>query len=173
MAAGDSLRYHTRTVVPTGRPETYGSRTLTLHPEELAEDAESVPSREADDTSSQPIGTLKLRGRPSDNRKVKWDDGVVDNEGLGRKKSKICCIYHKPRAFDESSDEESSNSDSDNSDHNHDHKHEGGENSNHHHHHKRPNKNRSNSPNAYERQPQYKDRPHPGLESKDNTSSPS
>ncbi|CAG8551710.1 731_t:CDS:2 [Funneliformis caledonium] len=122
MAAGDSLRYHTRTVVPTGHPETYGSRTLTLHPEELGE--EPVPSGEADDTSSQPIGTLKLRGRPSDNRKVKWDDGVVDNEGLGKKKSKICCIYHKPRAFDESSDEESSSSDSDNSDHDHDHKHE-------------------------------------------------
>jgi len=35
----------------------------------------------------------------------------VDNEGAGRKKSKICCIYHKPRAFDESSDESSDESD--------------------------------------------------------------
>jgi len=38
---------------------------------------------------------------------------VVDNEGCNKKKSKICCIYHKPRRFDESSDESSSESDSD------------------------------------------------------------
>ena len=31
------------------------------------------------------------------------DDGVLDNEGLGRKSSKRCCIFHKQRAFDESS----------------------------------------------------------------------
>jgi len=37
----------------------------------------------------------------------------VDNEGAGRKKSKICCIYHKPKAFDESSSEESDSSDED------------------------------------------------------------
>jgi protein phosphatase 1 regulatory subunit 11 len=37
---------------------------------------------------------------------------VVDNEGLGRKSSKVCCIYHKPREFGESSSEEDS-SDSD------------------------------------------------------------
>ncbi|KAG9311819.1 phosphatase inhibitor-domain-containing protein [Chiua virens] len=40
--------------------------------------------------------------------------GVVDNEGCGKKKSKICCIYHKPRQFDESSSEsDSASSDSD------------------------------------------------------------
>ena len=37
-----------------------------------------------------------------------WDADVIDNEGCGKKKSKICCIYHKPRAFDESSSESSS-----------------------------------------------------------------
>jgi len=40
----------------------------------------------------------------------------VDNEGAGRKKSKICCIYRKPRAFDESSDESSASSDESDSD---------------------------------------------------------
>lgn len=49
-----------------------------------------------------------------------WTDETVDNEGMGRKKSKICCIYHKPKAFDESSDESSSDgsdvSDSESSD---------------------------------------------------------
>ena len=32
----------------------------------------------------------------------------VDNEHLGRKKSKCCCIYVKPRAFDESDSEDES-----------------------------------------------------------------
>ena len=35
-----------------------------------------------------PSGTLRLRGGTSEDRKVKWDEEVVDNEGLGRKKSK-------------------------------------------------------------------------------------
>ena len=45
--------------------------------------------------------TLKLRAR----RRVRWEDGTVDNEELGRKKSKCCCQFHRKRAFDESSDE--------------------------------------------------------------------
>jgi len=86
---------------------------------------------------------LILRGGPGTRHHVAWSDTVVDNEGLGRKKSKICCIYHKPKSFDESSDEESSSDeDSDDSagdrarpprharrhrhhDHDHDHGHEG------------------------------------------------
>jgi len=43
---------------------------------------------------------------------VQWAEDVVDNEGLGRKSSKVCCIYHKPKGVEESSDE-SSSSDSD------------------------------------------------------------
>ena len=95
------------------------------------------------------VGILRLRAdengaqagssRP---RRVVWTEETVDNEGLGRKKSKskhhlplpppvsalkeqqltvnlcektVCCIYHKPKAFDESSDESSSSS-SDSSD---------------------------------------------------------
>ncbi|CAB4374819.1 hypothetical protein RhiirA5_358235 [Rhizophagus irregularis] len=170
MAAGDSLRYRARTAVPAGRPETYGSRTMTIHPEELAEEVGPVSSEEENELSTQPVGTLKLRGDgdgQSSGRKVKWDDTVVDNEGLGRKKSKICCIYHKPRAFGESSDEDSSRDDSDDSDHGHDHDHKNG-------HH--PDKCYRNTPNAYERQPQYKNRPRPPIpnpEPRDNPTSPS
>lgn len=47
------------------------------------------------------------------NSRIQWAEGTVDNEGLGRKKSKVCCIYHKERAVGESSDESSSDSDSD------------------------------------------------------------
>jgi hypothetical protein len=41
------------------------------------------------------------------------DQDVIDNEGMGRKSSKRCCIFHKPRPFGESSTD-SSDYDSDN-----------------------------------------------------------
>ena len=47
--------------------------------------------------------TLKLKRRRS---VVRWADDVVDNEDLCRKKSKKCCVFHRPRGLDESSDEE-------------------------------------------------------------------
>jgi len=40
---------------------------------------------------------------------------VVDNEGLGRKSSKRCCIFRKQRAFGESSTESDSDHDHDES----------------------------------------------------------
>ena len=41
-------------------------------------------------------------------RGVKWSEETVDNEGLGRKSSKRCCIFHKRRKFDESESESGS-----------------------------------------------------------------
>ncbi|KAA8907879.1 hypothetical protein TRICI_004886 [Trichomonascus ciferrii] len=74
----------------------------------------------------------------SSRRQVRWTEDVVDNEHMNKKKSKICCIYRRPKDFGESSSE-SSDSDSD-SDCGHDHHDDDG-----------PGK-----PNAYERQPKYK-----------------
>lgn len=37
------------------------------------------------------------------NRHVTFQQGVIDNEGMNRRKSKCCCIYRKPHAFGESS----------------------------------------------------------------------
>ncbi|CAM2101528.1 unnamed protein product [Caretta caretta] len=48
--------------------------------------------------------TIKLRKRKPD-KKVEWSSDTVDNEHLGRRSSKCCCIYEKPRAFGESSTE--------------------------------------------------------------------
>ncbi|KAM4696428.1 E3 ubiquitin-protein ligase PPP1R11 [Rhinophrynus dorsalis] len=48
--------------------------------------------------------TLKLRKRKPD-KKVEWSCDTVDNENLGRRSSKCCCIYEKPRPFGESSTE--------------------------------------------------------------------
>ncbi|TDZ31176.1 Type 1 phosphatases regulator YPI1 [Colletotrichum spinosum] len=132
-------------------------------------------------TRTSPQAILRLRGAHAPARQsVRWAEDVVDNEGLGRKSSKVCCIYHRPKAVDESSDESSSDSSSDSDsdsdgggrrrvpsgdhkgkgkskrehkcgDHDHDHDHDG-------HRHGRDGedgqkKKRRPSPNAYERVP--------------------
>lgn len=131
----------------------------------------------------QPQAVLHLRGAAREEeadsdvgdggerirRRIQWVEGVVDNEGLGRKSSKVCCIYHAPRGIDESSDESSSSSDDSDSDsrdegsarpprregHNHGHNHDHG----HGHSHgsgKGKGKGRARSPNAYEKMPKAK-----------------
>ncbi|KAN0113645.1 Protein phosphatase inhibitor domain containing protein [Russula decolorans] len=98
-------------LVPQGGPSTAmsreGSRTaLVVQNPAEQRDASALPGLSG--ALAPPAGTLRLRGGPRNGPRVAWDEAVVDNEGLGRKKSKICCIYHRPRRFDESSDEEES-----------------------------------------------------------------
>jgi len=82
----------------------------------------SQPSTSASNTRTieqrpQPVlrlsGTLRLRAEPAEERHIQWAEDVIDNEGMGKKSSKVCCIYHKPRVVGESSDESSSDSSSD------------------------------------------------------------
>ncbi|KAI9712938.1 MAG: Type 1 phosphatases regulator ypi1 [Chrysothrix sp. TS-e1954] len=82
----------------------------------------STPSTHADQPAHvnfPPSGTLRLRGAATPQatqgaeRRVQWAEDVVNNEGMGKKKSKVCCIYHKPRTVGESSDEDSSSDSSD------------------------------------------------------------
>ncbi|XP_066246512.1 E3 ubiquitin-protein ligase PPP1R11-like [Euwallacea similis] len=56
--------------------------------------------------------TVKLK-KPRTDKKVQWTTGTVDNENLGKKKSKCCCIYNKPRKFGESSSSDSSDDECD------------------------------------------------------------
>ncbi|KAL2205333.1 hypothetical protein CC79DRAFT_1335860 [Sarocladium strictum] len=96
---------------------------MSQHPQSAAAGRAPAPSQTITQTNGQE-GTssdtvtaapriLRLRGRHEpDGRTVQWAEDVVDNEGLGRKSSKVCCIYHKPKAVGESSDESSSDSDS-------------------------------------------------------------
>jgi protein phosphatase 1 regulatory subunit 11 len=117
-------------LVPQSGPSTAmsreGSRTaLAVQDPAEQRDASALP--ELSGALAPPAGTLRLRGGPRNGPRVAWDEAVVDNEGLGRKKSKstylalekcnmlngrrlfqVCCIYHRPRRFDESSDEEDS-----------------------------------------------------------------
>ncbi|KAK8094429.1 hypothetical protein PG997_001114 [Apiospora hydei] len=124
-----------------------------------------------DPTTNEPI--LRLRGGPSTSDRgprVQWAEGTVDNEGLGRKSSKVCCIYHKPREVGESSSEDDSSSSSSKGKKNRGHKHDdhdghdhGGENCDGRHQ-RRGNRKptRRPSPNAYEKQPKPKPKPQDG-----------
>lgn len=155
-----------------------GSATQTITPEDTASSRSPSPD---------PL-VLRLRGHhdasggPSTapRRRITWAEDVVDNEGLGRKSSKVCCIYHKTREFGESSSEDDSSSDSDSgasgSDspddggarmsanrrgrkHNHDHSHKHGDDCEHGH---GKGKKRKPSPNAYEKMPKYNTKPDSG-----------
>lgn len=64
---------------------SHGSRTLTVDPAQ--EESQSGGEQSQDD---EDVGILRLRGdmnvrRP---RAIRWDDNVVDNENMGKKKSK-------------------------------------------------------------------------------------
>ncbi|KDE08551.1 hypothetical protein MVLG_01328 [Microbotryum lychnidis-dioicae p1A1 Lamole] len=93
-------------VAPPTAPSN-GSRTVTIEHDDDNDDAKG-DAHEPTGQDQRRVGVLRLRGRalPGGPR-VQWQDDVVDNEMLSRKKSKICCIYHKPKEFDESSSDES------------------------------------------------------------------
>lgn len=57
----------------------------------------------SNNSQAEEVLRLTLRGRNN----VTWDESVVDNEGMGRKSSKRCCIFHKQRPFGESSTDSS------------------------------------------------------------------
>lgn len=63
-----------------------------------------------DNTSNATMpNTLRLTATNAaaiNRRRVSWTTETVDNEGMGKKKSKCCCIYQKPRAWDQSSEED-------------------------------------------------------------------
>lgn len=159
---------NTQRLAPSTR-QPAGSATQTITSND------SASSRSA---SPEPV-ILRLRGAHdassttptrTHRRQITWAEDVVDNEGLGRKSSKVCCIYHKAREFGESSSEDDSSSDdssdsdsggSDSADDGgarmsgnrrgrksgHDHKH--GDDCNH------AKGKRKPSPNAYEKMPKY------------------
>lgn len=103
-----------------------------------------------DSGASSPVLHLRNGSEKKSNKnknKVRWTDDVVDNENMNKKKTKICCIFHPHREFGELSSDESSSS-SEESDKSED---EGNNSSN-------QRYNRQSSPNAYEKQPTYKNK---------------
>lgn len=103
----------------------------TQHDYHLGQQQRSRSNRESSTIVNQSINdshaealllppVLRLRGISSNqnsdrnniNRHIHWDESVINNEGMNKKKSKVCCIYHAPREFGESSEESSSSEDS-------------------------------------------------------------
>lgn len=134
----------------TAPAATQGSQTIT----------------QTDNNESAPPGTLRLRAEPSESRHIQWAEDVIDNEGMGKKSSKVCCIYHKPHEpGDSDSDSDSSDSDSDSEPDLSRARRAGDSRGRKAHDHKKycqdasPDaKDRKPSPNAYERQPKPKNR---------------
>ena len=52
---------------------------------------------------------LDLRDRPN----ITWSEDTIDNENLGRRSSKRCCIFHKVKKFGESDSDETASEDED------------------------------------------------------------
>lgn len=118
---------------------------------------------EAITSQTNDSGTLHLAAEAPERPSVRWTDDVIDNEHMNKKKSKVCCIFHKNRPFGESSSDESSSSSGSDSDSDSD---SGSRNNGHNHqdhcdHSKQRRRRRAKklerepSPNAYERQPKY------------------
>lgn len=68
-----------------------GSRTALVVQNAEQRDASSAALPELA-VGLPPAGTLRLRGAPRNGPHVAWDEHVVDNEGLGKKKSKSMCF---------------------------------------------------------------------------------
>lgn len=66
----------------TGTAENAGSATATM----------TITETPAQNDNNE---VLELTLRPSNN--VSWNESVIDNEGMGKKSSKRCCIWHKQR----------------------------------------------------------------------------
>lgn len=136
-----------------------GSTTQTI-----ADSPQSVLHLRANIDVSQTENTAQDETHDSNLRpRVRWSEDTIDNENMGKKKSKICCIFHPNREFGESSDE-SLSSPSDSSDESGDEKNTGKpekngsrkDKNNKHRRHCRGHDPEGSMPNAYERQPKYK-----------------
>eukprot|EP00123_Amoebidium_parasiticum_P010408 comp20085_c0_seq1/m.24734 comp20085_c0_seq1/g.24734 ORF comp20085_c0_seq1/g.24734 comp20085_c0_seq1/m.24734 type:complete len:107 (-) comp20085_c0_seq1:814-1134(-) len=66
-----------------------------------------------------PTYQIRLATPQTEPRRVSFTNDTVDNEHMGKKKSKMCCIFKKQRAFGESSSDDSSCDEGDHSHHHH------------------------------------------------------
>ncbi|GMH31329.1 hypothetical protein Nepgr_033172 [Nepenthes gracilis] len=85
----------TRTMAPSATI----AQTLTLE-----NPCQSSNQRRRRRHQQPPPKTLVLR--LNIRKKVCWKEGTVDNEFLGKKSSKKCCIFHKQKPFEEDDSDE-------------------------------------------------------------------
>ena len=81
----------------TGESEDYISKVIEKEPAQQTIHLHQKPAE---------IKYFKLK-MP---KKVTWSEDTVDNEHMGKKKSNICCIYHKPKLSPDDSDTSSCDS---------------------------------------------------------------
>lgn len=95
-----------------GNP-SHASRTLTNTNSAADNGGDSYGVLRLTGDQNQESSQSDARVASSSSNHIKWDDSVIDNENLGKKKSKICCIYSKPFNFDEQCQSDSECSDCD------------------------------------------------------------
>ena len=88
-------------------PTSHSTQTEVVFPGMRFLQTDSASSATATSSAAPPPQQLRLKLRVR-KRRVRWGEDVVDNEDLCRRSSKCCCIFHRPRAFDESSADERS-----------------------------------------------------------------
>ncbi|SCU98102.1 LAMI_0F13036g1_1 [Lachancea mirantina] len=151
---------HDRARLVNGESLGEPSQTLTVSEIPSVLQLRGLESPDPEATSGRGSNTRRQAGN-----RVRWEEGVVDNEHLNKKKTKICCIFHPQQEFDAEGDHEDC--------HEHDHGHESSSSSSSEsdsdknespdmrrrqrkeRRHRKLNMGRSSSPNAYEIQPDY------------------
>ncbi|THH10885.1 hypothetical protein EW145_g1038 [Phellinidium pouzarii] len=89
-----ATRPSSSTAAPSG-----GSRTMILHDSQPRE--EGIPDAAGNehasgDDAGRVQSVLRLRGGPRATPRVAWTEDVVDNEGMGKKKSKSAFCAPSP-----------------------------------------------------------------------------
>jgi protein phosphatase 1 regulatory subunit 11 len=98
--AAESSGNHSRLKRKTNAKQSSSSTTVEVVPQDQPSEPE-VPV----------VGSIAVVGTSDVQNRVTWDEGVVDNENMGKKSSKICCIYRKPWQFGHSDSEDSEDED--------------------------------------------------------------
>lgn len=77
----------------SGNQQTEGSQTITI------EEVGPLLQLRGEERSN----TLTRSNAPEANQRpsVRWESGVIDNEHMNKKKTKICCIFHPQQEFDD------------------------------------------------------------------------
>jgi hypothetical protein len=85
LLAMDTSEAHDARNTASPRPVTQ-TQTQTQTQEDTTTPAD--PPTPSTSTAPAAVGTLRLRGMGTNSTRVQWDEEVVDNEFMGRKKSK-------------------------------------------------------------------------------------
>lgn len=84
------------------------NRTNSAATAAIASTSRTETTDQTDNSENEPVLKLRLtksKTKEKEEKRVLFSEDTVDNEHMGKKKSKCCCIYKKPSVFGESSSE--------------------------------------------------------------------